>query len=88
MRSVLEFAGFFLFVGYRVVMLPILSVLYLLLAVVLFYHQSKLAFKQAALFLTQSKNVVMTARMGVKLFHKRALSSLLHKTWAFTNHSH
>ena len=88
MRSVLEFAGFFLFLGYRVVMLPVLSVLYLLLAVVLFYHQSKLAVKQATLFLVQSKNVVLTARLVVKLFHKRALSSLLHKTWAFTNHSH
>ena len=88
MRSVLEFAGFFLFLGYRVVMLPVLSVLYMLLAVVLFYNQCRVAYRQVSLLLVQTKHTMLTAKVGVKLFHKRALSSLWHKTWAFSNHSH
>lgn len=88
MRSVLEFAGFFLFLGYRVVMLPILSVLYALLAAVVFYNQCSVAFRQVPLLLVQFKNTLATARLGARLFHKWSISSLWQKTWAFSNHTH
>jgi hypothetical protein len=87
MRSVLEFAGFFLFLGYRVVMLPVLSVLYALLAVVFFCNYCLAAYKQVALLLVQSKNNLLTARAGLKYFQKWSLSNLWHKTWVFSNHS-
>ena len=35
MKSVLDIAGYFLFLGYRVVMLPIVSMLYFMLALML-----------------------------------------------------
>ena len=88
MRSVLEFAGFFLFLGYRVVMLPVLLVLYTLLASVIFYNHCTALGKQVLLLLVQSKHVLQTARHGLAYFQKRSLSNLWHKTWAFANHSH
>lgn len=88
MRSVLDVAGFFLFLVYRVVMLPILSVLYALLAVVVLYHQCQVVYSQASVLLVQTKNNLFTARLGTRVFHKWSLNGVRQKTWIFSNHSH
>jgi len=40
MNSVLDFAGFFLYVVYRIIMIPISAVLYVFLTLVLIYGQT------------------------------------------------
>lgn len=86
MRSVLDCAGLFLYLGYRVIMLPLLSVLYALLFVFLTLQYVQAIGRQVPLAFAKSKTLVLAGTHVLRQHSKHALSNLLHKTWAFSNH--
>lgn len=70
MKSILELVGFFLFLGYKVVMLPIVSVLMMLFAVVLFFNYTNVLWKKLPQLLYKTADVLPAFKHKFRFGHK------------------
>lgn len=70
MKSVLEFLGFFLYLGYRLVMLPIFSMLYAMLALVVAFNFMHYTVQQVPAFGQKVVAGLQVARFKFRLVPK------------------
>ena len=70
MKSVLELVGFFLFLGYKVVMLPIVSVLGILLGVVIFFNYTNALWKKLPLLMHKTAALLPVYKHKFRFSHK------------------
>ena len=78
MKSVLDLLGSFLYLGYRIVMLPIVSVLYALLGVVLFFNLTNALWKMLPALMQKTITLFQVYKHKIRFIPKWQMG-LLHK---------